>query len=118
MATDGLWDKLTNEQAVSLVGKWLQSHDPSSGVPVPPISPLDIRDFDQERDHIKKEAKIRGQPQPQKTYTQTTRADPQNFVVKDTNAAAHLVRNALGGGDEDLLRGLLTVAPPYSRNLR
>ena len=118
MATDGLWDRLTNEQAVSLVGKWLQKHDPSIEAPVTPSPLPDARDYDQEREDVKREAKARGHPEPQKAYTRITRADPQHFVVKDNNAATHLVRNALGGSNEDLLRGLLTVAAPFSRNLR
>lgn len=32
-------------------------------------------------------------------------ANEKNFVVVDENAAAHLVRNALGGKDQELLRG-------------
>ena len=117
MATDGLWDRLTNEQAVRLVGKWLQKHDPSTEAPVDP-SPLPVaRDYDQEREDVKREARTRGHPEPQKAYTTVTGADPRHFVVKDSNAATHLVRNALGGGDEDLLRGLLTVpARTYFRS--
>lgn len=45
-------------------------------------------------------------------------ADAKHFVMRDENAATHLTRNALGGGNEDMLAGLLTVSPPYSRNVR
>ncbi|KAK5013637.1 [Pyruvate dehydrogenase [acetyl-transferring]]-phosphatase 1, mitochondrial, partial [Cryomyces antarcticus] len=45
---------------------------------------------------------------------------PQNerFVVQDKNAATHLVRNALGGKDQDMVCALLTLPSPYSRRYR
>ena len=46
-------------------------------------------------------------------------ADEKNFIVKDDNAATHLLRNALGGANEDLLCGLLGgTNPPNTRRLR
>ena len=119
MATDGLWDRLTNEQAVNLVGTWLQNYSPSVEAQISSTPPPDIGDLEQERTNIQREARGRGKPEPQKAYpAQVARADAKHFTVKDNNAATHLVRNALGGSNEDMLRGLLTVPPPYSRNLR
>lgn len=119
MATDGLWDRLTNEQAVNLVGTWLQNYSPSVEAQISSMPPADIGDLEQERANIQREARSRGKPEPQKAYpAQVARADAKHFTVKDNNAATHLVRNALGGSNEDMLRGLLTVPPPYSRNLR
>ena len=40
------------------------------------------------------------------------------FVVEDKNAATHLVRNALGGKDRDMVCALLTLPSPYSRRYR
>jgi len=40
------------------------------------------------------------------------------FVVEDKNAATHLVRNALGGKDKDMVCALLTLPSPYSRRYR
>ena len=42
----------------------------------------------------------------------------ERFVVEDKNAATHLVRNALGGKDQDMLSALLTLPSPYSRRYR
>lgn len=42
----------------------------------------------------------------------------ERFVVEDKNAATHLVRNALGGKDQDMLSALLTLPAPYSRRYR
>lgn len=116
MASDGLWDHLTNEQAVTLIGKWLKANDPST-VPSPDSSPP-LRDEQQFLEDSRRESRRRRKPPPKVAYTNITYVDEKNFVVKDENAATHLARNALGGGNEDLLRGLLTVPPPYSRNLR
>ena len=116
MASDGLWDHLTNEQAIALVGRWLKTYDPSTLPPPPP--PLRFLDNNQLLDDIQRESRRRGKPPSQTAYTEPAYADEKNFVVKDDNAATHLARNALGGANEDLLRGLLTVPPPFSRNLR
>merc|ERR1712034_98587 len=40
------------------------------------------------------------------------------FTVEDKNAATHLVRNALGGRDRDMVCALLTLPSPYSRRYR
>ena len=42
----------------------------------------------------------------------------ERFVVEDKNAATHLVRNALGGKDQDQLCALLTLPSPFSRRYR
>lgn len=116
MASDGLWDFLTNEQAVDLVGKWLKVNDPST-VPSPD-SQTPLRDEQQMQEDRRRDPRRGGKPPSRAAYTGVAYVDEKNFVVKDENAATHLARNALGGGNEDLLRGLLTVPPPYSRNLR
>jgi len=111
MASDGLWDKLNNEQAVDLVGRWLNSHDPSHEVAGPNLAQrptvLAPRQASNKRD-----------PAENKVYSYSESADEKDFVVADENAATHLVRNALGGGNEDMLCGMLTTGPPMSRNLR
>lgn len=40
------------------------------------------------------------------------------FSLQDMNCATHLLRNALGYGDEEKLRWLLNLKPPKSRNFR
>ena len=110
MASDGLWDQLTNEQAVDLVGRWLQTNDPSQDIPPPDLAktptPLDTRSISNRKN-----------PNPKMAYKHDS-VDEKDFVVADDNAATHLVRNALGGGDEERLCGLLTASAPYSRRLR
>ncbi|KAJ2955636.1 hypothetical protein NQ176_g11387 [Zarea fungicola] len=40
------------------------------------------------------------------------------FLVKDNNVATHLVRNALGGSNDEQVRALLTLPAPFSRRYR
>lgn len=111
MASDGLWDHLTSEQAVDLVGRWLTTHDVTKENPAPDLAQA----ANATPVH---EILNRQNPNPNMAYTDIQTADEKQFVVKDDNAATHLTRNALGGGNEDMLCGLLTVSPPYSRNVR
>ena len=112
MASDGLWDKLTNEQAVDLVGRWLKTHDISKAA-APPDLALSIPDVLKPSDLSKKMKPVKD-----KTYSEDTEITEKHYVNMDENAATHLARHALGGGDEDRLTGMVTVQPPFSRNLR
>ena len=111
MASDGLWDHLTSEQAVELVSRWLKTHDVTKDTPAPDLAEASSTD-------PVHEVSNRRNPDPNMAYTNSQAADVKQFVVIDDNAATHLTRNALGGGNEDMLCGLLTVSPPYSRNVR
>ncbi len=111
MASDGLWDQLSSEQAVDLVGRWLESHDPE--MPPKPQHSLGLLSASPQPDVLK-----RTKPEEGKAYTNQRFAKEENFVVVDENAATHLARNALGGGDEDLLRGAMMMQAPFARNVR
>ncbi len=111
MASDGLWDNLTNAQAVELVGRWLETHDPEQE-PLPQPS-MGLLTSPAQNDAL------RGRkPEADRNYTGQRLANPESFVVVDENAATHLARNALGGGDEDLSRGAMMAQPPFSRRVR
>lgn len=99
MATDGLWDMLSSQQAVDLVGKWLESgaaEKKNSNV-VPTYEPFDFGRF--------------------------WKGVSWKFVegrttVQDDNVAVHLVRNSLGGNHHELIAGRLAFSSPSSRRLR
>ena len=117
MATDGLWDNLSSEEAVGLVALWLEENDMAS-LP-PPLQPFDVMIQDHnERVRAEWEKPRRRGPKSKTAYTESIYTREKHFVVKDKNVATHLARNALGGGDEDVLLGRLTVPPPFSRNVR
>ncbi|KAE9380920.1 protein serine/threonine phosphatase 2C [Stipitochalara longipes BDJ] len=98
LATDGLWDCISNEQAVKLVEMWLQA---------------------------KKAGNIKGKPKSETTkmglakrIPKDRRVKEEDFVVLDENCATHLVRNALGGGNEEVLCAIVGAAPAWSRDAR
>lgn len=125
LATDGLWEMLTNEEVVGLVGMWLdqqaQSSSPSnqesswlkswfSSSSKPSALPVEGSDAD---------SNPSGQRAPIRLQQWgVTSPQSERFVVHDKNAATHLVRNALGGKDQDMISALLTLPSPYSRRYR
>lgn len=104
LASKGLWDHLTNEQAVGLVGRWLKQNDVHHMAPE--------YDFLSDTGVLEqiRSGPPADDPGPGRAYTETRFADEKHFVVVDDNAAAHLVRNAFGGDREDLLRALISVS--------
>ncbi|KAL1959235.1 hypothetical protein VTO42DRAFT_2741 [Malbranchea cinnamomea] len=120
LATDGLWEMLTNEEVVGLVGQWLeqqQSGQGRSGVKgwlqnwFGSENELPVEKSVQQDDPS-------GQRQPIRQKQYQLPANTNRFVVEDKNAATHLVRNALGGKDKDMVCALLTLPSPYSRRYR
>lgn len=121
MATDGLWEMLTNEEVVGLVGKWIetQAADKSNsqfnavwskvfgskqGLPVEGTNGGHGDD---------------GQKTPIRLRQWGVSPDEkERFVVKDSNVATHLIRNALGGKNEEQVCALLTLVSPMSRRYR
>ncbi|KAK3997172.1 hypothetical protein QBC44DRAFT_230189 [Cladorrhinum sp. PSN332] len=121
MATDGLWEMLTNEEVIGLVGKWIesQSSGPSSGP-----SQFDkawARIFGSKQGELPVEVATADGKGGQKTPFRGARqwGDGQDhYVVQDQNAATHLVRNALGGRNQEQVSALLTLPAPFSRRYR
>lgn len=138
MATDGLWEMLTNDEVVGLVGQWLEKHPEAlSGTGSKPSDPraeswikswfssneknLPVQqDGNTKRDESGQRAPIRQQQWGLKSSTTPDNSTPSSsrFVVEDKNVATHLVRNALGGKDNDMVCALLTLPSPYSRRYR
>ena len=94
MASDGLWEHMSSEQAVKLVEMWMVAKKTGAigkGVQKP-TSPTGL-----------------------KTIHGEEKVKDENFVVEDENVATHLVRNAFGGGDHETLLGLTGLQAPLSR---
>lgn len=131
LATDGLWDLLSNEEAVGLVAGHLAGvqgtvrasdlqrmcFEPARG-PAPPKT---------------KPAPPGAPPTPPPTPPAKAPADIDNgshhplmrspnhlqtFTFQDDNLSTHLVRNALGGAARDRVAGLLAIPAPESRRYR
>ncbi|KAI7201896.1 MgPP2CL-3, protein phosphatase 2C-like protein 3 [Hortaea werneckii] len=130
MATDGLWEMLTNEEVVGLVGSWLENQASKSTQEGGKASSNSATGwlqswFSSQKaaslpiEHQKLGSKDDGQRAPIRQQQWGVPAgQDERFVVEDPNAATHLVRNALGGKDRDMLSALLTLPTPYSRRYR
>ena len=127
VATDGLWEMLTNEEVVGLVGKWIEAqHSVGAG----------LVQQDSKNDGLWKnlwssgwtglpvegstdgDQNNAGQRTPIRQQQWGIQRAEDRFVVKDANVATHLVRNALGGKNEEHVCALLTLPSPYSRRFR
>ncbi|RWA13673.1 hypothetical protein EKO27_g1379 [Xylaria grammica] len=120
MATDGLWEMLTNEEVVGLVGKWIESQaaEKSSSQ----FGSVWSKIFGSSQS-LPVEAGQHGGPDGQKTPIRLGQwgispDEKERFVVKDSNVATHLIRNALGGKNEEQVCALLTLVSPFSRRYR
>ncbi|POR33576.1 Pyruvate dehydrogenase [Tolypocladium paradoxum] len=99
MATDGLWYMLSNQQAVDLVGRWVDSQaaGENSSIPEATYEPFDFGQFWKGVNWKFVEGRTTNQ---------------------DDNAAVHLMRNSLGGNHHELTAGRLAFSPPFSRRVR
>ncbi|RVX70207.1 hypothetical protein B0A52_05540 [Exophiala mesophila] len=141
MATDGLWEMLTNEEVVGLVGQWIEqqnknaqgkgsnsstawltswfSSSSSNSLPVEKGGNMDKTgrvDSSKPGADGSKNGGSAEKPIRQQQWAVTE--NNSRFVVEDKNAATHLIRNALGGKDRDMVCALLTLPSPYSRRYR
>ena len=101
LATDGLWDKLSSEEVVALVGghlKGLRGTIPKAKlqtlVPISSGSPT-----------VEGKDKIRGNVE-------------GSWSFGDDDLSVHLIRNAFGGGDAFALRKLMSIPSPFARRYR
>ncbi|KAI0761472.1 protein serine/threonine phosphatase 2C [Trametes elegans] len=107
MGSDGLWECLTNEEAVGLVGLWKEMRSTrSSGAEGD--SDLSLSEIPVEREDGYRDKTVR--------YQQW--GVEKRFVGVDENVATHLLRNALGGANSDLTAALLSMRASRSRAYR
>lgn len=125
LATDGLWEMLTNEEVVGLVGKWLETHHAAeaSSAQASQFDSLWSRLFGSQPKDLPVEKGGAKPADGDKTPIRLRQwgvspDDKGRFVVRDENAATHLVRNALGGKNEEQISALLTLPSPFSRRYR
>jgi pyruvate dehydrogenase phosphatase len=101
LATDGLWDKLSSEEVVALVGghlKGLKGTIPKTQLPnlVTTVSGSPaVEGKDKRKDDTK-----------------------GSWFFGEDNLSVHLIRNAFGGGDDFALRKLMSIPPPIARRYR
>ncbi|EED23840.1 protein phophatase 2C family protein [Talaromyces stipitatus ATCC 10500] len=118
LATDGLWEMLTNEEVVGLVGQWLETQRFADDGKRSWLQGLFGSEPKQLPVEKATETKTAGQRPPIRQQQYEISGAAERFVVEDKNAATHLVRNAMGGKDRDMVSALLTLPSPYSRRYR
>ena len=125
MATDGLWEMLSNEEVVGLVGQWLESqaktstgHGGNSSSWLKSWAGNADTKLPVEKNGQANSMEKGGQRAPVRQLQWQVNSSENRFVVEDKNAATHLVRNALGGRDRDMVCALLTLPSPTSRRYR
>ncbi|KAI1471883.1 protein serine/threonine phosphatase 2C [Daldinia caldariorum] len=121
LATDGLWEMLTNDEVVGLVGKWIETQAAEQSSKSQ-LGSVWTKLFGPGRDlpvEAGKEAGADGQKTPIRLQQWgISPNEKERFVVKDKNVATHLIRNALGGRNEEQVCALLTLVSPFSRRYR
>ncbi|RSH89527.1 hypothetical protein EHS25_002077 [Saitozyma podzolica] len=109
MATDGLWDRITSEEATLLVASYLShpNHPDIPKVAIPNIFPLQPPLPESQR------------PYPVQDLPGTGDRAAGSWVYEgDENAATHLIRNSLAGGDRKLRGELLSMHGGVTRWMR
>ncbi|KAJ6490340.1 phosphatase 2C-like domain-containing protein [Mycena vitilis] len=104
LATDGLWDELSSEEVVGLVGGHLAGLSGAvSKSALPTLVPT-----------VSGARAVEGKD----VRRQRNGADEGSWAFVDENPSAHLIRNAFGGADTGALRRLLSIPAPLSRRHR
>ena len=125
LATDGLWEMLSNEEVVGLVGKWIENQAAAAGQQSDSsLGAIWSKMFGGAGkkglpvEHDASAGGADGQKTPIRQRQWGLKPDEERFVVKDKNVATHLIRNALGGRNEEQVCALLTLVSPFSRRYR
>lgn len=108
LASDGLWDHISSEDAVACVSQWAAAVragriDPAGPQKALPRAELEEPVFERYGGDSR---------------WIEWRATPKDFVVEDNNAATHLVKNAFGGARRGLFCAVMNMYPPMSRYVR
>ncbi|KIL68447.1 hypothetical protein M378DRAFT_21950 [Amanita muscaria Koide BX008] len=124
MATHGFWECITDEEAVGLVGLWLEKNKvtDSPGMYWDEELEIYIETGFRQPDDLS-ERRVERERLPVKLGPDTTAMYNQwktkkKFINIDSNVAVHLSRNALGGADRDLTAALLNMYHPYAEQFR
>ncbi|KAM3509886.1 hypothetical protein MY10362_000329 [Beauveria mimosiformis] len=99
MGSDGLWEAISNEDAVECVSRWLAAR--REGRPEP------VAESHESRYNVNEDGSL----------SRTARA--ADFAIEDLdNAAVCLIKNVLGGRHRYMVAGALTATSPMSRHVR
>jgi pyruvate dehydrogenase phosphatase len=108
LASDGLWDFMSSEQAVECVALWI--HEKRRTGRNKTIAPTNCDANSLDTSKVGRDQFL--------SSDVSWKVDPKSFIVEDENAATHLVRNAYGGSQREVFRTFMSLQPPVSRNVR
>lgn len=104
LASDGLWDHMSSEDAVKAVGLWVMGQRNPQAMRI-------LTSLSSIGDANKKDSKP--------SVPDDWKATEEFFTVSEgDNAAAHLVRQSLGGNRKELFCSVVGLRAPASRNVR
>ncbi|KAF9164612.1 Pyruvate dehyrogenase phosphatase catalytic subunit [Actinomortierella ambigua] len=105
MASDGMWDELADEEAVQLIGDWIdqgmQSTEQAKRMAALKHRLSGCERHLDDKQHIEEEQELDDEEQPY-------RPSLRKIDIKDNNGATHLLRHTLGGGDTHRLARMLS----------
>lgn len=114
MASDGLYEMLSNEEIVGLVVKWMESNKmvkPKTHL----LSPLWPSSKDKSLPDVIDVSDKSGKPK----QRIRRKGEMSNYLLQDSNVSTHLIRNALSnGGNKDDVNLLVSIPYPLSRRYR
>lgn len=126
MASDGLWDNMSSEDAVTCVQQWLDKNQPTKFLDQRQPS-WSLTKLFRRRESAPKAptfSNVKDLSADEDTYFDENegamkwRVSPKHFIVEDDNCGCHLIKNALGGKRRNLFCGVVSIQPPLSRKVR
>ncbi|PWN53755.1 protein serine/threonine phosphatase 2C [Violaceomyces palustris] len=123
MATDGLWDMMSNEEVVGLVAGHLagiKGDILASDLQRQCFEPVDrLHRTLGSGEHRASSTASYEELLKQKQHPLSKGPEHlRTFTFEDDNLSTHLIRNALGGGNRQRVAGLLAIPSPESRRYR
>ena len=126
LASDGLWDNISSEDAVTCVHQWMDKFKPAEFLQNEDVVASFSEVFRRKKSapQSPKSLHVHEVSADEDTYFDPNekamkwRVSPIHFVVEDDNCGIHLIKNALGGKRRNLFCGVMSIQPPLSRNVR
>jgi pyruvate dehydrogenase phosphatase len=121
IATDGLYELLSNEEIVGLVVKWLEKNNTTSSLKTSSSNWNSLFNSSDQKKLPKivdvSDPKYKESQRPPFRNNQTS--NQHEFILEDENVSTHLIRNALSlGGSKEYVSTLVSIPSPKSRKFR
>lgn len=111
MASDGLYEMLSNEEIIGLVVKWMEREKMIK----PQTSLWNV--FRSNENTLPEVVDVTNDKSSKKPIRKTSKTG--NFLLEDANVSTHLIRNALSnGGSREQTSMLISIPNPVSRRYR